>query len=142
MRVGVVLFLVFSASLAFGQVYQWVDENGVRHFSDQPPPDGRESEQAKTSRLSTYSPAPAPRVPNPTGASAPAASAPRVIVVPEQSAAPAPPASGRNEYLCQSYLNQLEYIRIQLRSGYREPRGNRLRAERRELSTRYRSECT
>jgi hypothetical protein len=142
MRVGVILFLLFSAPLAFGQVYQWVDENGVRHFSDQPPPDGRESERARTGSLSTYSPAPVPRQTTPTGTTQPAASAPRVVVVPEYSTEQPQLGSGRNEGLCQFYLDQLESIRVQLRSGYREPSGNRLRAQRRDLSTKYRSECT
>ena len=119
---------MFWASLAFGQIYQWVDENGVRHFSDQPPPDGRESERARTGRLSTYSPAVVPR-----------SASPRQSTQPVQ---PSQPELASNERLCQYYLSRLEYVRVQLRSGYREPRGNQLRAERRELSTRYRSECT
>ena len=141
MRLGGIL-LLFWASLAFGQVYQWVDENGVRHFSDQPPPDGRESERARTGSLSTYSPAPLPRPASPAESRQSVQPAPRAIIVPEYSTAASQSGSGRNEALCQQYLDQLESIRVQLRSGYREPRGNWLRAQRRELSTKYRSECT
>ncbi|MGY6630543.1 MAG: hypothetical protein ACXIUL_05975 [Wenzhouxiangella sp.] len=47
-----------------------------------------------------------------------------------------------NQVQCQSYLDRLERIQDQLRRGYREPRGNQLRAQRREISTRYRNECT
>lgn len=60
MRTGVVLLLLFSASLAFGKVYQWVDESEVRHFSDQPSPDEQATRTRYSGALSDYS---VPRVP-------------------------------------------------------------------------------
>lgn len=135
-------FLFLWSSLVFGQVYQWVDENGVRHFSDQPPPDGQSSERARTGSLSTYSAPPVPRVAPERDAAQSSGPASRSSIIVEQSPAPLQDEPKRNEWLCQSYLDRLERIRVQLRSGYREPTGNRLRAERRDVSARYRSECT
>lgn len=41
-----VFVLVFVLILpAWGDIYTWVDENGVKHFSTEPPPDGKEAER-------------------------------------------------------------------------------------------------
>ncbi len=37
---GAVAVFFIATSPLQGQVYQWVDENGVKHFSNTPPPDG------------------------------------------------------------------------------------------------------
>ena len=140
MNFWVVGVLLFWSSLAFCQVYHWVDENGVRHFSDQPPPDGRETERARTGSLSIYSPTTAPPPASRARASRPAWLPPQSSIGPEHSVSLSD--FGRTAALCQHYLDRLESIRDQLSRGYREPRGNRLRAQRRELSTKYRSECT
>ena len=39
--VFIVCSLLLCATAAAQQVYRWVDENGVVHYSDQPPPDDR-----------------------------------------------------------------------------------------------------
>ncbi len=36
---SLILFLLLP-SLAFGEIYGWIDENGVKHFSNDPPPGG------------------------------------------------------------------------------------------------------
>lgn len=36
----VIALMGMPAGLAAGDIYQWVDENGVRHFTDGPPPPG------------------------------------------------------------------------------------------------------
>jgi len=40
-----VLLLAISASVSAGDVYEWTDANGVRHFSDQPPPDRKKAKR-------------------------------------------------------------------------------------------------
>ncbi len=36
----VLLFVLLLPCMAFGEIYGWVDENGVKHYSNYPPPDG------------------------------------------------------------------------------------------------------
>jgi FtsZ-interacting cell division protein ZipA len=40
--IPLILVLVFClwSSLEAGQIYQWIDNNGVRHFTNEPPPPG------------------------------------------------------------------------------------------------------
>ena len=40
--IPLILFSVFClwTSLEAGQIYQWIDKNGVRHFTNEPPPPG------------------------------------------------------------------------------------------------------
>jgi hypothetical protein len=40
-RVGITLGLLLSVPAAAGDVYQWVDDNGQRHFADRPPAGAR-----------------------------------------------------------------------------------------------------
>ncbi len=51
------LLLVLSATAMAGQIYTWVDKQGITHFSEQPP-----SDQPSSTRTTT---APAPRLPTP-----------------------------------------------------------------------------
>ena len=42
-RLGVVFFVLLALPyVSFGQIYEWMDENGVKHFSNEPPPEGIE----------------------------------------------------------------------------------------------------
>ena len=43
---GFVLLLGIS-QLAYGAMYKWVDEEGITHYTQQPPPDGIEAENIK-----------------------------------------------------------------------------------------------
>ena len=38
--VAVVLIVLLLPCMASGEIYGWVDENGVKHYSNYPPPDG------------------------------------------------------------------------------------------------------
>ena len=51
----VFLFFVLTASGIQAEIYSWTDENGVKHFSHTPPPEG--TAQIKTSREISASPA-------------------------------------------------------------------------------------
>ena len=46
MRMGLGIAILWTAA-AWAQIYQWTDENGVRHFSDMPPKVSAEDVQSK-----------------------------------------------------------------------------------------------
>jgi hypothetical protein len=46
----VFLLVIASANIAASQIYQWVDENGVSHFSQQPPAKDTQNVGTKTIR--------------------------------------------------------------------------------------------
>jgi hypothetical protein len=46
----VFLLVIASANIAASQIYQWVDENGVSHFSQQPPPKDTQDVSTKAIR--------------------------------------------------------------------------------------------
>ena len=125
---------IFVFSVPQAQIYEWFDEHGNRHFSDQKPV-GVEHRVLgdPADRLSTYAP-------EPISKSRPA----------DNSAADASPAASRRaknakardlEAACNDYLKKIDRIQSQLRAGYSEPRGNRLRARRSALQSAYRRDC-
>ena len=129
---------IFVFSVPQAQVYEWFDEHGNRHFSDQKP-EGVEYRVLgdPADRLSTYAPTDAT---SPISKSRPA----------DNSAADASPAASRRakndkardlEAACDDYLQKIDRIQSQLRAGYSEPRGNRLRARRSALQSAYRRDC-
>lgn len=98
------------------KLYKWVDEQGQTHFSDLPP----FNSEAKIETL------PAPEVGN-------------QILAPEKIEfyrAPKKTARKRKTKRrnCNKYAVRIDKVQQQLRRGYKEPRGNKLRARRRELS--------
>lgn len=121
--------------LAGATIYQWVDKDGNRHFSDRKPDVEQFVEVELDERsISTYRAVPAPR---PAERSAPAEPDPA-----ERSARPSPSARrDERERYCEDLLEDLDAVQDQLRRGYREPRGQQLRDRRRELREIYRREC-
>ncbi len=121
--------------LAGATIYQWVDEDGNRHYSDRKPDVEEFVEVDMDERsLSTYRPAPAPAPVQPAQPTESEAS--------ERSSRPT--TSGRRderERYCEDLLQNLDAVQDQLRRGYREPRGQQLRDRRRELRAAYRREC-
>lgn len=133
------LLLFVLAQPCAGQMYEWVDENGQRHFSDQKPPTGthyRVRDEADTDLLSTYSPG---IQPNKRKSQPSAKSKARGSMTSKRRKAAAQKA--QVEARCEKYLQRLRRIQEKLRKGYREPQGNRLRQQRYELSRRYQREC-
>ena len=126
--------LLFSASQA--QVYEWFDEDGNRHFSDQKP-EGVDFRALgdPAANLSSYKAAeirqPRPLV-SQRGAdtSSPGRQARRSAAAAEDLKA-----------VCAEYLARIDGIHDRLRAGYEEPLGNRLRAERSALRVAYRRDC-
>lgn len=129
------LSLLWVAELQ-AQIYEWVDEAGNRHYSDQKP-EGVEYRVVGNpeGKLSSYT---APAIPAPhrardesekpsSGASSRVSNSTR--------------ASDRRATICDDYLAQIQRINDRLRVGYDEPRGNQLRARRSALRTAYRRDC-
>jgi hypothetical protein len=133
-RIALLLWLVASAP-ARGQIYEWIDADGKRHFSDRKPVgfEFRILDESED-RLTTYRPAPVP----PPAADRDARSSPHGSRARRE---PAGSRRDRREAICRDYLDRLEAVQDQLRAGYDEPRGNRLRATRRELRRAYRRTC-
>lgn len=121
--------------LAGATIYQWVDKDGNRHFSDRKPDVEQFVEVELDERsISTYRAVPAPA---PAERSAPAEPDPA-----ERSARPSNSARrDERERYCEDLLEDLDAVQDQLRRGYREPRGQQLRDRRRELREIYRREC-
>lgn len=114
-------------------VYTWQDENGQQQFSDRPPeaqdyqrwepPDNPNSDLQLPEAQDNW-PDLSDREDDEDGDSR----------AREQRL--------RQEKRCRGYEAELERINNQLRAGYREPKGNRLRARRRRLRSKEFNECT
>lgn len=128
--------LIWAAGKSGAQIYEWYDEDGQRHFSDQEPVGVafRVIGIGDESRLSTYTPDRIERGQTPDA---------RQPGRPQGREARADDtAAAELAETCTEYLERLEAVQDQLRAGYSEPRGNRLRARRQALQTAYRRDCT
>ncbi|MDI4638105.1 MULTISPECIES: DUF4124 domain-containing protein [Halomonadaceae] len=130
-RLGVCLVLAGWAVAAQAEIYSWQDETGQWHFADHSP-EGGGGEPRTPDELSDINsmrpPGASPYRPLPSARSS------------RSSGNVQRNASGSNPR-CNRLEQRLESIQQQLRAGYEEPRGNRLRAARRELTAAYRREC-
>lgn len=140
-RQAAVFVSVFIPAVSVAEVYRWVDDQGVAHFSDRKPSEG-EHKQVELNRPSLI-----PMRENITRGK-------RVSAINEQinrsleagsSDQRRPPdqkeARERNNARCQGYRKKLARIHQQLRAGYSNDQGNRLRRQRRELSQKLSREC-
>lgn len=67
MRISIIVLLLLASSLAFAQVYRWVDENGTVHYSDVPQGGAEEIDIAEPQTFeSTVKAAPRPAQRQPT----------------------------------------------------------------------------
>ena len=119
------------------QIYEWVDDEGRRHFSDREPVGveyRRRSGASPGGALSTYRAAvpPSRREAEPSAASSREAAARRVATSRRRA---------RLDRHCRTLHERLDRIRQRLRAGYSEPTGNRLRAERHALNDAWRRDC-
>ena len=127
-RLGLCLVLTGWAMVAQAQVYSWQDDQGQWHFADHAPAAGAERRALDDlPDLNTMRP--------------PEDSPYRPISSPRPSAQRSQPSAGGQDAHCESLESRLEAVQRELRAGYQEPRGNRLRARRRELTAAYRREC-
>ena len=128
---------VFSTILslspaAFAELYQWTDADGVVHFTDQKPAGQRSAirQLPEVSTVQTRSSG-SFRYNGETGSQNARGKAQRR-------------RAGRasaDEAACVKTRASLEKVQSQLRDGYREPQGNRLREKRRVLRDRYAQLC-
>lgn len=132
------LLLVVAAVPAHAdQLYRWVDSDGVTHFSDSPPKaDGTPSRipRSNTSipiRSNNYE---SQRSLNQIN---------RVTSQPRRNkSSRSSESTGSNQAVCESYRKRIASIDSRLRAGgYSVSQGNRLRAERREVSGKRSREC-
>ena len=59
-RRAVILLVAALAATPAGAIYKWVDEKGVTHFSQDPPPDGRKATKVEPKVTPPSGPAAAP----------------------------------------------------------------------------------
>lgn len=148
-RLSAVIMLCAFVSPASADYYKWTDENGVTHFSDEPPgPDGKPVRpngttvipmrdnirtQKRVEQINNPQPAP-PRVkPATTRAADSKTQWEKQQKLRERK---------RQQVRCQNYEDRISWIDSRLRAGgYSVDQGNRLRAERRELSKKLAWEC-
>ncbi|WP_168011883.1 DUF4124 domain-containing protein [Halomonas salinarum] len=126
-RLGLCLVLTVWAMVAQAQVYSWQDDQGQWHFADHAPVGGAERRalddlpDLNTMRPPEDSPYQPPS--------------------PRSSAQRSQRSASGQDARCDSLERRLEAVQRELRAGYQEPRGNRLRARRRQMSAAHRREC-
>ena len=82
--ITVFLLMMLSAGAAAAEVWRWVDENGVMHFSDRPHP-GAERMELAPAQTFTAPALPPPRQPAPRESAEPASAYSRVAIVSPQA---------------------------------------------------------
>lgn len=129
----------FLYALSFGasaEIYKWVDADGVTHYSDRKtgaPQSRQQVDRALPPVHLIEQPDPAlSRVQQQAAREREAAHRTAVVVRRR-------PSSNHNR--CTRYQQQLDKVQTQLRRGYREPRGNKLRERRRNIQEKINAEC-
>lgn len=120
---------MFSAP-TMAEIYKWRDAQGVTHYSEDPPTQAAQ----QASEISADLP-PIQRVSKPPKAFP--TSATKAQKKPKVTRRKASKRASK----CPAYRAKIQRINQQLRGGYKEPTGNRLRAKRRELSDKIYAEC-
>ncbi len=141
-QVAVLVFLVIPA-VSTAEMYTWIDEQGVAHFTDIKPSD-REHKQVEL------------RLPSLIPMRENISRGERVSTINRQvnrsleandggkqkaSAQQEAREIKRKNARCAGYRERLERIQQQLRAGYSNDKGNRLRRQRREVSHKLSREC-
>lgn len=140
--VAALLCCLLSASPSFAGVYTWIDEQGVAHFSDHPPP------QQPHRQVDIRPVATVPMSENLKQGQRVSEIRDDVQNVLSRSDRPVKTSAkararerAEREKTCAGYRRQLETIQSQLRSGYSNDRGNSLRQRRRVVSQKLSKEC-
>ncbi|AHI31649.1 hypothetical protein AU15_11150 [Marinobacter salarius] len=142
-QAALVVLLVIPAVATAEKMYTWVDDQGVAHFTDIKPV-AREHEHVELKRPSLI-----PMRENITRGK-------RVSTINQQVSRSLEAGSGggrtlsnkqkalereRKNARCEEYREKLDRIQKQLRAGYSNDQGNRLRRQRREVSQKLSREC-
>ncbi|KXS51566.1 MAG: hypothetical protein AWU57_4050 [Marinobacter sp. T13-3] len=127
------------SSHAYAEIYRWTDANGAVHFSDEPP------KHAEHRSLKLKETVTVPMRENVRQADNVHRSRKAVGRLLESDSTEDASASRAEEEAktarCNNIQKRLDRIQAQLRAGYGSERGNRLRAQRRELSQQYSRQC-
>jgi len=132
------LLCVALATPATAEIYRWTDANGAIHFSDTPP------KQQRHSNVTVQPPVTVPMSENIRQADKVRRSRAEVDRLLEPGSRDRYARARETEKLarqCEKYRKQLDRIQGQLRAGYGNDRGNRLRQKRRQVSQLYSREC-
>ena len=129
------IFILISGWAAHAvELYQWTDPDGGVHYGDRPPP-GQPFRKLRETGPPLIGAPVQPSVSHP-----PAATERRPAPARRSSRSGAASSAGRTRE-CDRLQSRIAAIEASMRKGYREPRGNQLRQQRRRLSDRYYSEC-
>lgn len=147
-RLVVVAVLLVFAAPSLAEYYRWTDEHGVTHFSDGPPgPDGKPVRPNGTSVIPMRENIRTQRQVEQINNRRPVRpDSPKVKRV-EASASQWDKEQRlreekRLQLLCKNYEERIDWIDSRLRAGgYSVGQGNRLRAERRDISNKRAWEC-
>ncbi len=113
-------------------IYKWTDSQGITHYAESPPPGQPQQAREISRQLPPFHSLAKPD---------------RLFPKPRKATRYSPKHPSRKykrsdrQKACDRYRQQIKSIKKQLRAGYREPKGNRLRARRRELSEKLYNEC-
>lgn len=116
----IAIYWVFVPSVATAELYKWIDDKGRTHYSDTAP-------LTENSLQEYHAPA--------DNRIAPPAYIPYPKYTPFKKK---PKARRRAKVSCEKYQNRIDKVQKKLRAGYKEPRGNKLRARKRELNDKLR----
>ena len=61
----IIVLLIFSFGVSSAEIYKWIDENGVKHYSDAPTRDTSETAESNPDKIGTRKPQPADQRPVP-----------------------------------------------------------------------------
>lgn len=126
------MLLVLATSPAHAEIYRWTDEDGVTHYTDTPRQGGADKEWTRPELANSPMELPEPGTWEPEREEEDGGDDDRQTAREKVS---------EKKRRCRQYEERLDRINEELGRGYREPRGNKLRAERRELRSTMFSEC-
>jgi hypothetical protein len=130
-----ILLYMLLCSQAWGVIYKWVDEKGVTHYSDDP-----RDVPAEHETLEQLAPVHTIQAPDKALTRIQEA-AQRERRQPKRVQRAQSRSTASSHSSCEAYRRQLGAVQAKLRRGYREPRGNKLRERRRELSALIKQTC-
>ncbi|MDX1552033.1 MAG: DUF4124 domain-containing protein [Marinobacter sp.] len=142
-RQAAVLLLLLSPAVSTAEMYTWIDDQGVAHFTDIKPSD------RKHKQVELRAPSLIPMRENISRGERVSTINRQVNRSLEANDGGTQKASAQQEARelkrknarCAGYRERLERIQQQLRAGYSNDKGNRLRRQRREVSQKLSREC-
>lgn len=119
-----IIYIIICPTSATAALYKWQDADGRVHYSDTPP------SVSQSNLALEYQPPADNRI------------EPPAVIALRKKAKPRKKHRAKRRKVatvsCGKYQQKIDKIQRQLRSGYREPKGNKLRSRRRELSKKLR----